>query len=125
IERANRYGSYGNYVRIKHPRGYKTAYAHLSRFAKNMKAGKRVRQGQVIGYVGATGRVTGAHLHYEVYKGAKRVNPMRLDLPTGEVLSGAALAAFRQHKTATDAMLDTHLSAQAASASTIAPAAGQ
>lgn len=125
IERANRYGSYGNYVRIKHPRGYKTAYAHLSRFAKNMKAGKRVRQGQVIGYVGATGRVTGAHLHYEVYKGAKRVNPMRLDLPTGEVLSGAALAAFRQHKTATDAMLDTHLSAQAASANTIAPAAGQ
>ncbi|MEO0412689.1 MAG: peptidoglycan DD-metalloendopeptidase family protein [Pseudomonadota bacterium] len=125
IERANRYGSYGNYVRIKHPRGYKTAYAHLSRFAKNMKSGRRVRQGQVIGYVGATGRVTGAHLHYEVYKGAKRVNPMRLDLPTGEVLSGDALSAFQKHKTATDTLLETHLTAQAKSASDIAPAAGQ
>lgn len=98
IERANRFGSYGNYVRIKHARGYKTAYAHLSKFAKGMKPGRRVRQGQVIGYVGATGRVTGAHLHYEVHKDKKRVNPMRLDLPTGEVLSGAALKAFQAHK---------------------------
>lgn len=97
IKRANRFGSYGNYVLIDHPRGYKTAYAHLSRFARGMRAGKSVRQGQVIGYVGATGRVTGPHLHYEVYKGKSRVNPMRLDLPTGEVLSSSALTAFKAH----------------------------
>ncbi|MEM9289000.1 MAG: M23 family metallopeptidase [Pseudomonadota bacterium] len=107
IERANRYGSYGNYIRIRHVRGFKTAYAHLSRFAKGMKAGRKVRQGQVIGYVGATGRVTGPHLHYEVIRSGKRVNPMRLDLPTGEVLSGDALAAFKVHmETVNAALLD-------------------
>jgi murein DD-endopeptidase MepM/ murein hydrolase activator NlpD len=97
VKRANRFGSYGNYVLISHPRDYKTAYAHLSRFARGMKAGTKVRQGQVIGYVGATGRVTGPHLHYEVYKGKVRVNPMRLDLPTGEVLTRSALTAFKAH----------------------------
>lgn len=105
IKRANRFGSYGNYVLIDHPRGYKTAYAHLSRFAKGMKAGKKVRQGQVIGYVGATGRVTGPHLHYEVYKGKVRVNPMRLDLPTGEVLTRSALTAFKAHVVQVEATL--------------------
>ncbi|MEM7569513.1 MAG: peptidoglycan DD-metalloendopeptidase family protein [Pseudomonadota bacterium] len=125
IERANRYGSYGNYVRIAHARGYKTAYAHLSRFAKNMKPGRRVRQGQVIGYVGATGRVTGAHLHYEVHQGAKKVNPMRLDLPTGEVLSGAALAAFQDHMKRIDTQLESEAPRQEASLeSSVAPAAG-
>lgn len=105
IKRANRFGSYGNYVLISHPRGYKTAYAHLSRFARGMKAGKKVRQGQVIGYVGATGRVTGPHLHYEVYKGKVRVNPMRLDLPTGEVLTRSALTAFKAHVVQVEASL--------------------
>lgn len=95
IERANRFGSYGNYVLIRHPRKFKTAYAHLSRFAKGIGSGKKVKQGQIIGYVGATGRVTGPHLHYEVYRRGVRVNPMRLDLPTGELLSGSALTAFK------------------------------
>lgn len=105
IERANRFGSYGNYVLIRHPRKFKTAYAHLSRFAKGMRPGKKVQQGQVIGYVGATGRVTGPHLHYEVYRRGVRVNPMRLDLPTGELLSGSAMTAFKALLAQTEATL--------------------
>ena len=66
VERASRYGGYGNYVRIKHANNYKTAYAHMSRYGPGVRAGKRVRQGDVIGYVGSTGRSTGPHLHYEV-----------------------------------------------------------
>ncbi|MBB4211491.1 murein DD-endopeptidase MepM/ murein hydrolase activator NlpD [Rhodothalassium salexigens DSM 2132] len=98
IERANRYGSYGNYVRIRHNGSYKTAYAHMSRFARGLHAGKRVTQGEVIGYVGATGRVTGPHLHYEVIRDGKRVNPMTLDLPAGQVLEGRVLAAFQAQR---------------------------
>ena len=98
IERANRYGSYGNYVRIRHNGSYKTAYAHMSRFARGLHAGKRVTQGEVIGYVGATGRVTGPHLHYEVIRDGERVNPMTLDLPAGQVLEGRVLAAFKAQR---------------------------
>lgn len=112
VERSNRFGSYGNYVLIRHPRGYKTAYAHLSKFARGMRVGKSVRQGDVIGYVGATGRVTGAHLHYEVYKNGVRVNPMRLDLPTGEVLGGNALAAFKGHLRAIEEILESETAAR-------------
>ena len=65
VERANRYGSYGNYIRIRHTDGYKTAYAHLKSFARGVKSGKYVKQDQVIGYVGTTGRSTGPHLHYD------------------------------------------------------------
>lgn len=95
IERSSRYGSYGNYVRIRHANGYKTAYAHMSRYGRGIKQGKRVKQGQVIGYVGATGRVTGAHLHYEVLKNGSKVNPLRINVPTGRKLGGNMLAAFR------------------------------
>ncbi|MGF1605577.1 MAG: M23 family metallopeptidase [Rhodothalassiaceae bacterium] len=95
VERASRYGSYGHYVRIRHNSEYKTAYAHLSRYGAGIKAGARVRQGQIIGYVGATGRVTGAHLHYEVLKNGAQVNPRSLDLPAGTQLSGQALAALQ------------------------------
>ena len=95
VERASRYGSYGNYIRIRHnSTDFKTAYAHLSGYARGVRAGARVSQGQVIGYVGATGRVTGAHLHYEVFQGERRVDPLALDLPSGRVLEGDALAAF-------------------------------
>ena len=66
IERASWFGAYGKYVRIRHNSTYKTAYAHLSKFGRNIKAGRKVRQGQIIGYVGSTGRSTGPHLHYEV-----------------------------------------------------------
>jgi len=112
IERANRFGSYGNYVKILHARGFKTAYAHLSQFGRNIRSGKRVEQGQIIGYVGATGRVTGPHLHYEIYRGKNRVNPMRLDLPTGEVLSGDVLTAFRAHMVQIDARLSGEIAAR-------------
>ena len=78
VERASRYGGYGNYVRIRHANGYKTAYAHLSRYGRGVRSGVRVRQGQVIGYVGSTGASTGPHQHYEVYINGKPVNAMRL-----------------------------------------------
>lgn len=97
IERADRYGSFGNYVRIRHNGTYKTIYAHLSRFGKGIKKGARVKQGQIIGYSGATGRVTGAHLHYEVLVNGKQVNPMTLKLPTGRTLAGKELAAYQTH----------------------------
>jgi len=71
IERAGRNGSYGKYIRIRHNGTYQTAYAHLNSYARGIKSGKHVRQGQVIGYVGSTGRSTGSHLHYEVLKNGK------------------------------------------------------
>lgn len=98
VERANRYGSYGNYVRLRHSGTYKTAYAHLHRFASGMRAGKRVKQGQVIGYVGTTGRSTGPHLHYEVHVDGRQVNPLGLKLPAGEKLKGKDLDNFRVAK---------------------------
>lgn len=96
ITRIGRAGNYGKYIRIRHNGTYSTGYAHLSGYAKGMKRGKRVRQGQVIGYVGSTGMSTGPHLHYEVMRGEKRINPMKLKLPTGRKLKGAELAAFQQ-----------------------------
>lgn len=87
VERASRYGGYGHYIRIRHAKGYKTAYAHLSRYGSGIKSGRSVRQGQVIGYVGSTGASTGPHLHYEVYKNGKAVDVMRLKLPTGRKLA--------------------------------------
>jgi len=87
VERASRYGGYGHYIRIRHAKGYKTAYAHLSRYGRGIKSGRRVKQGDVIGYVGSTGASTGPHLHYEVYKNGKAVDVMRLKLPTGRKLA--------------------------------------
>lgn len=103
IERASVWGSYGNYVRIRHNDTYKTAYAHLSKYGRGIRQGVRVRQGQIIGYVGATGRVTAAHLHYEVLVEDKRVDPLKLDLPSGRKLTGPALAAFVEERDARDA----------------------
>lgn len=97
VERASRYGGYGNYIRIRHnATEFQTAYAHLSGYARGVSAGARVEQGEVIGYVGATGQVTGPHLHYEIYRGGERVNPLGLDLPSGRVLDGAPLEAFQE-----------------------------
>ncbi len=96
IERIGRVGNYGKYIRIRHNGAYNTAYAHLAGYAKGMKTGKRVRQGQVIGYVGSTGFSTGSHLHYEVIQNRKRINPMKLELPTGRKLKGQELAAFQE-----------------------------
>jgi murein DD-endopeptidase MepM/ murein hydrolase activator NlpD len=96
IEMMQRWSSFGNYVRIRHNSSIKTAYAHMSKFAKGLGAGSRVKQGQVIGYVGATGRVTGPHLHYEVLMNGTQVNPRSVKLPQGEILKGSELASFKQ-----------------------------
>jgi murein DD-endopeptidase MepM/ murein hydrolase activator NlpD len=97
IEYAGRFSSYGNYIKISHNSKLKTAYAHMSRFAKGIKVGTRVKQGQIIGYVGSTGRSTGPHLHYEVLVNNRQVNPKSINLPTGEQLSGKELKRFKSH----------------------------
>jgi len=100
VEYASRYGTYGNYIRISHSNGYKTAYAHLSGFARGIRKGAHVSQGQIIGYVGTTGRSTGPHLHYEVLVANKQVNPMSIRVPTGRTLAGSELASFVAARTA-------------------------
>ncbi len=98
IQKAKRNGGYGNYIKIRHNGTYSTAYAHLQRFAKGIRPGKRVKQGDVIAYVGSTGRSTGPHLHYEILKHNKQVNPRKVKFRTGRVLRGTELAAFRKHR---------------------------
>ena len=94
IEKLGWWGGYGRYIRIRHNREYSTAYAHMTRFAKGMQEGMRVKQGQVIGYVGSTGRSTGPHLHYEVLRHGKQMNPMKLELPAFKKLRGDDLRRF-------------------------------
>jgi murein DD-endopeptidase MepM/ murein hydrolase activator NlpD len=94
IEKAGRNGAYGNYIRIRHHSDYSTAYAHLSRFAKIARTGSRVRQGQIIGYVGTTGRSTGPHLHYEILRAGVQTNPLSVKMPAGEKLAGKQLERF-------------------------------
>jgi murein DD-endopeptidase MepM/ murein hydrolase activator NlpD len=94
VVRAGPFSSFGNYVRLRHGDGYETAYAHLSRFARGVRPGVRVRQGQVIGYVGTTGRSTGPHLHYEVMRRGQNINPMSLRASTSRNLQGRALELF-------------------------------
>jgi len=98
-------GGYGKYIRIRHANGYETAYGHLSAFARSMEAGKKVRQGQVIGYVGSTGLSTGAHLHYEILINGRFVDPIRIKLPRGRVLEGPLLAGFDQERGRMEAMM--------------------
>ena len=97
-------GSYGNYIRIEHNSRYSTAYAHLSSFARGVTKGAHVKQGQVIAFVGATGRATGPHLHYEVLVGGQQVNPSGVRLPAGETLSGDDLRAFKQRQQQIEAL---------------------
>ncbi|MFN3460874.1 MAG: M23 family metallopeptidase [Oceanibaculum sp.] len=96
IAKAEWFGAYGRYISVRHNNEFSTAYAHLSRFAPGIRAGVRVQQGQVIGYVGTTGSSTGPHLHYEVLKGGTQVNPINVKFPAGEKLEGKALARFQQ-----------------------------
>jgi len=98
---------YGNYIRIRHANGYVTAYAHMAGYGPGINLGKRVRQGQIVGYVGSTGRSTGNHLHYEVRLNGKTVNPMRVKVPTGRQLTGKMLALFNQQRAKIDAMRQT------------------
>lgn len=88
-------GGYGRYIRIRHNGQLETAYAHMSRYSQNMYRGARVEQGQVIGYVGMTGRATGPHLHYEVHVAGRAINPMSLNLPTGRVLDAKMMTSFK------------------------------
>jgi murein DD-endopeptidase MepM/ murein hydrolase activator NlpD len=99
-------GAYGNYVRIRHGRDTATAYAHLSRFASGLRHGQKVRQGQVIGQVGSTGRSTGPHLHFEILRGGTQVNPSTVVSVADRRLAGPALAAFRRHVAALEDAFD-------------------
>ena len=99
-------GGYGKYIRIRHNNEYKTAYAHLNSYKKGISTGVRVNQGEVIGYVGNTGRSTGPHLHYEIIYQNKQINPLNLKLPSGKILKGEELNRFeKEYK----AILANHL----------------
>ena len=100
-------GAGGNTVRIKHNSVYSTAYLHLSKYAKGLKVGQRVRQGDVIGYVGSTGRSTGPHLDFRVWKNGTPINPLKMDSPPAEPLSGEHKAAFEAVAQKYKAQIDT------------------
>ena len=104
IEMAKWNGAYGKYIRIRHNSKYKTAYAHLNGYARGIKRGAKVRQGQIIGYVGSTGRSTGPHLHYEVLVNGKRMNSQRLKLPSGRTLRGEDREKFEISRIKIDVM---------------------
>jgi murein DD-endopeptidase MepM/ murein hydrolase activator NlpD len=95
ITKIGPFSSYGNYIQLKHNATYATAYAHISRFAKGLHVGSHVHQGDVIAYVGATGRATGPHLHFEVLVNGSQVNPTSVKLPSGSKLAGADLKKFK------------------------------
>jgi murein DD-endopeptidase MepM/ murein hydrolase activator NlpD len=105
IEKAGLEGGYGKYIRIKHNNGYETAYGHMSAFAKGMEPGKKVRQGQVIGFVGSTGQSTGPHVHYEILVNGRFVDPLRVKLPRGRSLEGPIMANFEKERDRIDAMM--------------------
>jgi murein DD-endopeptidase MepM/ murein hydrolase activator NlpD len=105
IEMAGPYGAYGNYVRLRHGNGFATAYAHMSRIAQGVHPGRRVTQGQIIGFVGSTGRSTGPHLHYEVLQGNAQVNPMSIKVPTGIKLAGRDLDRYQAFKRQSDLLM--------------------
>ncbi|HYE49076.1 MAG TPA: M23 family metallopeptidase, partial [Azospirillaceae bacterium] len=125
VEEAGPKGSYGNYVRIRHNGEISTAYAHMSRFGKSIRRGVRVSQGDVIGYVGSTGRSTGAHLHYEVLKGSKQVNPVSVTMPAGRTLAGRDLKEFQARMAKLDREFEQALSgiamASASEPATVVP----
>jgi len=111
VEKVGWEGGYGKYVRLKHNNGYETAYGHMSAFAKGMEPGKRVRQGQVIGFVGSTGMSTGAHVHYEILVNGRFVDPMRVKLPRGRSLEGAMMASFEKERDRLDTQMNNRGSA--------------
>jgi murein DD-endopeptidase MepM/ murein hydrolase activator NlpD len=111
VEKVGWEGGYGKYVRLKHNNGYETAYGHMSAFAKGMEPGKRVRQGQVIGFVGSTGMSTGAHVHYEILVNGRFVDPMRVKLPRGRSLEGAVMASFEKERDRLDVQMNNRGSA--------------
>jgi murein DD-endopeptidase MepM/ murein hydrolase activator NlpD len=105
VEKAGLEGGYGKYIRIQHNNGYETAYGHMSAFAKGIEPGKRVRQGQVIGFVGSTGQSTGPHVHYEILVNGRFVDPLRVKLPRGRSLEGPMMANFEKERDRIDTMM--------------------
>lgn len=91
------YKTYGNYLKIRHNSTFTTAYAHLNKFHKFIKLGRRVKQGQIIGYVGTTGRSTGPHLHYEILKNGRKTNPLKIRMPSGISLQEPVLKTYLAH----------------------------
>ena len=105
VTRAKWCGGGGNCIKIKHNSTYETIYAHMKNFAKGIKTGRKVRQGQIIGYVGSTGMSTGPHLHYEVIINGKKVNSQKLKLPSGKVLKNEERNLFEIHRIKTDVLI--------------------
>ena len=106
VKRAQWAGGYGRYVVIRHNSEYSTGYAHMSGFARGIRPGVRVKQGQVVGYVGSTGRSTGPHLHFEVIKNGKKVDPLKIQAATGNNLTGKELQRFKAEMTRILAVVD-------------------
>jgi murein DD-endopeptidase MepM/ murein hydrolase activator NlpD len=102
IQEAGRKGQYGNYIRIRHPNGYHTAYGHMLRFRKGIARGIKVRQGEIIGYVGSTGLASGPHLHYEVLINSRFVDPLKIQVPRERKLEGPQLAEFQKERARID-----------------------
>jgi len=104
VVRAKWCGGGGNCIKIKHNSVYQTVYAHLSKFGRGIKKGTRVKQGQIIGYVGSTGLSTGPHLHYEVIENGKKINSQKLKLPSGKILKGKQRKLFEVNKIKIDVL---------------------
>jgi murein DD-endopeptidase MepM/ murein hydrolase activator NlpD len=105
VEKVGWESGYGKFVLLRHNNGYETAYGHMTAFARNLEEGTRVRQGQVIGFVGSTGLSTGAHVHYEIRINGRFVDPMRVKLPRGRELQGPMMAEFERERTRIDGIM--------------------
>ena len=105
IEHAGRKGQYGNYVRIRHANGYQSTYAHMSRLGRGVRQGVKVRQGQIIGYVGSTGLSSGPHLHYEILVNKRFVNPMSIKVPKERQLTGEELNDYQRERARLDELM--------------------
>jgi murein DD-endopeptidase MepM/ murein hydrolase activator NlpD len=116
IEEIGEKGGYGKYVRIRHANGYETAYGHMTAYARGLDVGSRVRQGQIIGFVGSSGLSTGTHVHFEIIINDRFVNPMTIKLPRGRVLAGATLTIFEHERDQLDAVLSRAASGHVATA---------
>ena len=105
VEKIGWESGYGKYIRVRHNNGYETAYGHMTAYARGVGEGTRVRQGQVIGFVGSTGLSTGSHLHYEILVNGRFVDPMRIKLPRGRVLEGQLLTSFEKERERLDGIM--------------------
>jgi len=109
VVEAQHKGSFGRYILLRNNNNIETAYAHMSRYAKDIYPGARVNQGDVIGFVGATGRTTGPNLHFEVRQNGRQINPFDLKLPSGRALSGSVLTQFKNGQEKIKKEFENHL----------------